>query len=943
VVSESQVTDSIFTKVQGTKTWMGDTASDRSTPQLTLYKTVNGTKTATSYAPVWTNTSGDVWTYTFHNLPANENGAAITYSVVEAQMAGYDAPAYDGYNITNTKEKGHIELHKKGINENNGGNLNVVNVANAVFGIYATRADAEAGTNKLEEITTNNGGIAKSGKNYAVGSTYYVREVTAPSGYFLSNEIFSVKIDNTGANTVLNSGGHVINGSKDTDLFNTPTTSLTATKVWNDLTESAIHPTISFQLYRNGTAYGEPKTLSNGTTQVTFSGLPKFDLSQSTITKYDYTVKEVKVPAGYIMSQQGTTITNTAILPTSITLTGTKSLTGKLPTSSDRFTFEVKEGTTVVSTGTSSVGAITFTPISYQYDQTGTHIYTITEKNTGAAGITYDTTVYTAVVTVEANADGTLKTPTVVYYKGGDIIASAKVASPSFANTYAATGDLTLEGTKTMTGRDITDDDTFGFTVKEGDKTVTTGTSTGGTITFDPIEYTQDDIGTHTYTISEDAYDADGVTSTTDTITYTVTVSDNGDGTLEVTAADDNPAITFDNTYEATGSLTLEGTKTMTGRDITDDDTFGFTVKEGDETVTTGSSTGGTITFDPIEYTQDDIGTHTYTISEDDYDADGVTSTSDTITYTVTVSDNGDGTLDVAAADDNPAITFDNTYEATGSLTLEGTKTMTGRDITDDDTFGFTVKEGDETVTTGSSTGGAITFDPIDYTLEDVGEHTYTISEDAYDANGVTSAEGTITYKVTVSDNGDGTLDVAAADDNPAITFDNTYTAEGHLDLTGTKTMTGRDITDDDTFGFTVKEGNETVTTGTSTGGTITFDQIDYTLEDVGDHTYTISEDAYDANGVTSTSATITCLVNVSDNGNGTLAVTVLSDSQEITFENTYTAEGHLDLTGTKTMTGRDITDDDTFGFTVKEGDETVTTGSEHRRNDHLRPDRLYA
>jgi pilin isopeptide linkage protein len=156
------------------------------------------------------------------------------------------------------------------------------------------------------------------------------------------------------------------------------------------------------------------------------------------------------------------------------------------------------------------------------------------------------------------------------------------------------------------------------------------------------------------------------VTSTTDTITYTVTVSDNGDGTLDVTAADDNPAITFDNTYEATGSFTPEGTKTMTGRDLTDDDVFGFTVKEGDETVTTGTSTGGTITFDPIDYTLEDVGEHTYTISEDAYDADGVTSTTDTITYTVTVSDNGDGTLDVTAADDNPAITFDNTYEATG-------------------------------------------------------------------------------------------------------------------------------------------------------------------------------------------------------------------------------------------------------------------------------------
>jgi pilin isopeptide linkage protein len=276
-----------------------------------------------------------------------------------------------------------------------------------------------------------------------------------------------------------------------------------------------------------------------------------------------------------------------------------------------------------------------------------------------------------------------------------------------FVNGYHAAGSVTLKGTKKLTGnrKDPVKENEFKFTVKEvltdedGNETISTNavatgyTEAGGSITFTAIPYTQADIGTtHTYKITEDRGSVAGVTYDTATATVTVEVSDNGDGSLTANPKySKGDGVTFTNTYEATGYVTLAGTKEVTGErptNITKGE-FTFSVKETVDEVTTvvatgqtlaaDSSTSADILFTPasgalpngasIKYTQADIGTHTYEISEDKGNDTTIDYTTDKVTVTVTVSDNGDGTLSTeveypknADGTDASGVKFVNTY-----------------------------------------------------------------------------------------------------------------------------------------------------------------------------------------------------------------------------------------------------------------------------------------
>ena len=87
---------------------------------------------------------------------------------------------------------------------------------------------------------------------------------------------------------------------------------------------------------------------------------------------------------------------------TSVTLGAKKVLEGK-DLEAGKYNFELKkEDGTVVETVTNAAdGTVTFSPISYDESQVGTHKYTISEVAGSEAGITYDKTVQEVEVTVE--------------------------------------------------------------------------------------------------------------------------------------------------------------------------------------------------------------------------------------------------------------------------------------------------------------------------------------------------------------------------------------------------------------------------------------------------------------------------------------------------------------------------------------------------------------
>ncbi len=86
---------------------------------------------------------------------------------------------------------------------------------------------------------------------------------------------------------------------------------------------------------------------------------------------------------------------------TSVTLGAKKVLEGK-DLEAGKYSFVLKEGDKELETVTNAAdGTVTFSPISYDESQVGTHKYTISEVVGSEAGITYDKTVQEVEVTVE--------------------------------------------------------------------------------------------------------------------------------------------------------------------------------------------------------------------------------------------------------------------------------------------------------------------------------------------------------------------------------------------------------------------------------------------------------------------------------------------------------------------------------------------------------------
>ena len=144
-----------------------------------------------------------------------------------------------------------------------------------------------------------------------------------------------------------------------------------------------------------------------------------------TLVVDDEHIQYYRVVDGELAPVDGVTFTNSyAPLSTSVTLGGTKKLNGRA-LAADEFTFELcsADGTKVLSTAANRAdGSFSFAPLVF--DAEGTYTYTVREKNTGAARVTYDQTVYKVTVKV-VNKNGQL---------------TAEVALPdgdlTFTNTY---------------------------------------------------------------------------------------------------------------------------------------------------------------------------------------------------------------------------------------------------------------------------------------------------------------------------------------------------------------------------------------------------------------------------------------------------------------------------------------------------------------------------
>lgn len=424
-----------------------------------------------------------------------------------------------------------------------------------------------------------------------------------------------------------------------------------------------------------------------------------------------------------------------------------KAIDGRDWTDSDKFSFTITapEGTPLPDPATVTVSkkdakdgiaAIKFGKI--HYTAAGTYKYEIRENAGSAAGMTYDSHVATAEVTVTENGEGKL------------IANVTKKGNGRFTNTYHTELNYTAAGglklSKTLSGRPMTEGQ-FTFTVTPADeasakalglheganvyKSPATAEATVGLIDIlagHEVKFTQADAGkTFTYTVAEKNDDQPGYTYDDAARTVTIAIADDGAGTLTATttvtgnpdkgtlvteyktgaATVESAVIPFRNSYSATtdapggAAAQVVATKTLTGRPMADGE-FWFGIAYAGETEaiqgTPATNVNGQVSFGTLHYTTEMLAdlvsakrairtdtdaklawTINYTAFEltNLLDGKGITATTPSFSFKVIVVDNGDGTLTATPNYGDAEPVFENVYGADAvDATLAGTKKL---------------------------------------------------------------------------------------------------------------------------------------------------------------------------------------------------------------------------------------------------------------------------
>lgn len=559
-----------------------------------------------------------------------------------------------------------------------------------------------------------------------------------------------------------------------------------------------------------------------------------------------------------------------------------------------------------------------------QADAGKTFKYTVAEKNDGQPGYTYDDAVRTVTIAIADDTAGTLSatttvsggpegTHTTVHKSGENKVESALVP---FHNSYSATTNTPggtaaqVVATKTLTGRPMVDGEFWFGIAYQGELVAYENLkpNIGGHVSFDTLHYDTkmlanleaaglayrtDKDGKLAWTINYTAYEdlfglPNGVSATTWSFGFKVIVVDNGDGTLTATVDYGGVEPLFENVYGAdavdaalTGTKKLQVAEGLTPADITGKFTFTVTADEAGapmpERTTVTNDAAGNVDFGKIHFTLEDLNR-----------ALGVT---DDATDKAEADE-----ADEAEADEAEAEEADPAADANVDESEPAAPTAPRSH-----TFAYTVTE------TGSAPG---------------------VTNDA-------NATRKVSY--TVTDDGAGHLSVKReGDDGAAFTFTNTYsvtpTDSSVTDQVKTvKRLTGRDLAVGE-FTFDLLEDDVVVASGTNdANGTVTLSPIRY--EAPGTHTYTLREACPNAlglyKGVTYDGTTYTVVATVSDNGDGTLAVThkLEGTTESAGFTNKYHAmPTQVSIGAIKVLEGRELKKDEFSFKLVGEGIESTVT-----------------
>ncbi|WP_048566725.1 Cna B-type domain-containing protein [Bacillus wiedmannii] len=267
------------TKVEGTKTWKDDNATDR--PEMIKVDLLqNGTVIATQEVSKVTD-----WKYEFKDLVAYDaNGVAYKYKVKEQPIAGYESKV-NGYDITNTKVgETKVEGTKTWKDDNAKDRPEMIKVDLLQNGKVVDTKEVTAATNwkytfeKLQAYDAN-----------GVAYKYEVKEQPVPG--------YESKVSGT-------------------DITNTKVgqTKVEGTKTWKDDNATDRPEMIQVDLLQNGTVIATQEVSKATGWKYEFKDLAAYDANG---VAYKYEVKEQPV-AGYESKVSGTDITNTKVGETKV-------------------------------------------------------------------------------------------------------------------------------------------------------------------------------------------------------------------------------------------------------------------------------------------------------------------------------------------------------------------------------------------------------------------------------------------------------------------------------------------------------------------------------------------------------------------------------------------------------------------------------------------------
>lgn len=655
---------------------------------------------------------------------------------------------------------------------------------------------------------------------------------------------------------------------------------------------------------------------------------------------------------GTVAKDNKLVFTNSYSVKSSVTLTGIKAkkkFTGREWTSADSFELCLRaaDGTPMPDGATAApvagmkqvektvTSAEEFSFGEIKYEKLGKYTYYIAETTPAKSdpswlgGVSYSSAEYKVTVTVKDDGKGNLTEPVVkmeqIYKDDGTV--TSQVIDDQIAvitNTYRPKEtSVTLKATKRFTGGELAGSDfTFQLLDKDGSVVQTVQNEKDGKVAFAAIDYATP--GDHDYTIKEvKGADSTVVYDAKDVKVHVKVTDEKGELKATVTYDGEKAVPTFTNT-KPTADATVEATKTLTGKALTDGAfAFGLYDQAGNEVAKGANDRDGKV---KLAVKSLNLGEYDYTLKEEKagQTVDGVVYDTKEVKVHVKVEQNQDDNnkTKVTVTYDGTATapTFNNTYDAKGSVTLTATKTIKVADGFDhttkpaDGEFTFDLKDaaGNVIATANNDADGKINF-TRGFKLADLGgaaskDFTYTIVEQPGAEAGMVYDNHPLTYKVTVTDGGNGALNAKAivTSTSGSDTFTNTYQpAATGLALGAQKSYAKKNdstpiVPKGGEFTFDVYEGNLTaeqlkgkqpVRTATNdANGSVGFDAFSYAKP--GTHEYTIVERKGDLAYVTYDAAVHHAVVTVADNA-GTLQASVAydgTDATKPTFTNTYEA-----------------------------------------------------